>query len=162
MLFPILSASFLASSALAIPVPPPSDSKFNLGIPLHTSYINGSNSADIRPGDITVIMEFTASEIGQGIKKDFHWITYEHDDTAKSDEITPIWNMTCFAIAKKAFEGPAEFTLQDHSPWITAGVNASGVQDGSAGISCPTGSCLSDECKGKELPLIDTFLHYYI
>ncbi|WWC63471.1 uncharacterized protein I303_106074 [Kwoniella dejecticola CBS 10117] len=153
----IISLIFLRMS-IAIPVLDSPSANFRVRIPLYTAYID---PVQTKFGAISVDINLTIDNAAQEGKRDFNWITYVHPMEPEAKVRTPIWNMSCTAIAKKAFDGLAEFTFTDEYPWVTAGVNASGVQDGSAGIQCPTGRCLSEICEGLEVPVIDTFLNSY-
>ncbi|WWC71432.1 uncharacterized protein I206_105388 [Kwoniella pini CBS 10737] len=153
----LISFIIISQGVSAVPVIESTSANFIVGIPLYTEYVDIDQT---KFGAISVGINLTITNTAQEDKKDFNWITYAHP--AELDEVVdkPLWNMSCTAIAKKAFDGLAEFTLKDEYPWITAGVNASGVQDGWAGIQCPQGQCLSN-CDGHERPVIDTFLNSY-
>ncbi|WWD02244.1 hypothetical protein V865_000282 [Kwoniella europaea PYCC6329] len=110
----------------------------------------------VKFGAITIDIDLTISDVEQEGERDFTWITFQHPSEPEGKLGEPIWNMSCTAKAKKGFEGVAEFTLTDTYPWITAGVNASGVRDVTSGIQCPEGKCVSEICQGQEIPVIDT------
>ncbi|WWC93446.1 hypothetical protein V866_000280 [Kwoniella sp. B9012] len=154
MFLKYLSLLAFSHVALAVPIDVYPSANFKLGVPLYTQYQDGLNGVNF--GAITIDINLTISDVEQEGERNFTWITFQHPSEPEGQLGEPIWNMSCTAIAKKGFEGVAEFTLKDIHPWITAGVNASGVRDGTSGIQCPEGKCVSEICQGQEIPVIDT------
>ncbi|WWC90507.1 uncharacterized protein L201_005443 [Kwoniella dendrophila CBS 6074] len=152
------------STALAYPVTDYKTATFKLGIPEYTKYTETSNSnSNISPetitktGAVTVDISFELSDAVEEARKEFLWTTYEHPGDVGSGLGEVIWNMSCTAIARKGFEGNAEFTLKDEKPWIVAGTGDNGIKNGTAGIQC---SCSNENCTGA--PVIDTLIGFAI
>ncbi|WVW85469.1 hypothetical protein I302_107507 [Kwoniella bestiolae CBS 10118] len=159
MFYQCLAFLIISYTGLAIPVEELPSANFKVGVPLYTKYQDHINGAKF--GAVTVDVNLSMSKADLQGRRDFTWTTFQHPQQAAGEIGEPIWNMSCSATAKAGFDGVAEFTLKDEYPWITAGVNATGVRDGTSGKQCPTGQCLSQLCEGQELPVIDTFLHSY-
>ncbi|OCF57582.1 hypothetical protein L486_05041 [Kwoniella mangroviensis CBS 10435] len=140
MLLKYLTLLGLSHVAIAIPIDVYPSANFKLGVPLYTQYQDDLNG--VKFGAITIDINLTISNIEQEGERNFTWITFQYPSKPEDKLGEPIWNMSCMAMAKKGFEGVAEFTLKDAYPWITAGVNASGVRDGTSGIQCPEGKCV--------------------
>ncbi|WRT68546.1 uncharacterized protein IL334_005523 [Kwoniella shivajii] len=149
-----LPTGFATGEEPSIKQAPPA-AQIKLHIPKYTEYLNATDIMDHRRGEYDIYFNFTQYDLDTSKTQEFVWSTLEHVDAPETTLITPYRNMTCFAFASDAFQGTAEFTLAEKSPWLTYDVRKPG-----AAIYCMDPECLAGACKEDETPDIDSFIYW--